>query len=336
MRIFGKKRNFDLGWAVVLLMLIGLGTYVAWDQGFLTGPLQPVGDWWDEQINPDTDITSGTDMVTPKIVVKESLGARSDEDIITNVYSADGTWLGTATASSGVATYSSIQVQEGSYIYIQGRQAAPASADGYVTPLTEFRVGNGDSGDTVIAYNTKTGQGILFVDNLHDSTEPVFTFRAPDGADLSGGSVDNLTTNDEYIQFNIYIADDDCWYGAPDFTDQETGNVYKGGIWVVVRHTNDYTYEQGSAREMLSWSTVSYMYTAFNFDIRLWQDSVKTGDENTFTAQLRLADGADFDQGSETLSFDVFDMYKVSSSVSLSNFVDGGALAPVAVTGYVD
>jgi len=329
---FGFSRE-----GLTVLLVAALIVVAMWNAGSLTG--SPVGDALDavdEYINPEVDITVGTNMVFPKVSVLESLGAFASEDIICNAYDESGNFLATATASSGLATFSSLQVQEGSYIYIQGRSAAPASADGYVTPLMRFRVGNGDHADTVSAYSD-AGQSILWVDNIHDSNDPHFTFRAPDGADLSAGSVDNLTTGDTHFTMNLYIDDDECWYGAPDFTDMVNGDVYKGGIWVVYKgNTNTYTFEQGSAREMIAWSDLSYSYVAWNFDVRLWQDSLRTGDLNTVTFTFTLADGADFDLGAETLALDVFDMMKVTGSNALGNFIDGGALTPDVVAAYCD
>lgn len=272
-----------------------------------------------------------------KIQVKESLGAMASEDIIVNAYDADGiTYLGSATASSGLATFSGFSVKEGQSVWVQGRQAAPASADGYITPLTEFIVGQGDPSDTVSA-KQRDGSSILFVSNLHDSTEPIFAFYAPDGQDLVSGTADNLTTADLYFSMTIRISDDECNYGAPDFVDRVTGEEYIGGIWVVWRGTNAYDFEQGSARHHISWSDPTYTYNAWNYDTRLWQDSLQTGDVNVFTAIMTLANGADFDQGAETLQLDVFDMMLVTGTTyGIGNFVDGGALAPAAVAAYID
>ena len=273
-----------------------------------------------------------------KVQVKEDLGAFASEDIIVNCYAdaAGSEYLGSATAASGLATFSGFSVKEGQHVFLQGRQAAPASADGYITPITEFTVGLGDPADTVSAKNTATGESILWVRNLHASTEPIFAFYAPDGADLVSGTADNLTTTDLYFSMTIRIAEDECGYGAPDFVDAVTGEKYIGGIWIVWRGTNNYDFEQGSARYHLSWSDPTYSYHAWNYDVRLWQDSLKTGDVNVFTAIMTLANGADFDQGSETLSLDVYDMMLDTGTPGIGNFVDGGALAPAAVTAYID
>lgn len=273
-----------------------------------------------------------------KIQVKESLGAMAAEDIIVNAYgdaNAD-VYLGSATAASGLATFAGFSVKEGSSVWVQGRPAAPATADGYITPLTEFIVGMGDPADTVSA-KTPDGSSILFVNNLHDSTEPIFAFFAPDGADLVSGTADNLTAGDLYFTMTIRINDDESWYGAPDFTDAVTGEEYIGGIWVVWKGTKDYDFEQGSARHHLTWSTPDNVYHAWNYDIRLWQDSLQTGDVNVATFTQTLSNGADFDKGAETLSLDIYDMMLVTgTSYALGNFVDGGALDPSAVAAYCD
>ncbi|MFW9890065.1 MAG: hypothetical protein ACFFER_17925, partial [Candidatus Thorarchaeota archaeon] len=103
-----------------------------------------------------------------------------------------------------------------------------------------------------------------------------------------------------------------------------------------------YTFEQGSARYYQKWSVGSTIIHAWNFDTRLWQDSLRTGDVNSATFTFTLANGADFDGGADTITLDVYDMmlYNVNDLGnviwSTSNFVDGGALAPSAVTAYID
>ena len=280
----------------------------------------------------------GADDVYFKISVKESLGAYASEDIIVNCYDMSGEFLGSATASSGVATFNGFTVKEGSHVQLQGRQAAPASADGYITPVTEFVVGQGDPADTVSAINVATGSSILWVDNLHDSTEPVWNITTIDNQILTGvAPVDNLTTGDLGISFRISIAEDECWYGAPDFTDMVDGKSYIGGIWLVIASSTDaYTFSQGSARYMYSWQEGSTVYRAFNFDVRLWQDSLRDGDVNVFTTSLYLANGADFDGGANTFTVDVYDMMLDTGSPAFANFIDGGALAPLTGTAYVD
>lgn len=285
-----------------------------------------------------TGLVGDPDNVYFKVSVKESLGAFASEDILVYVYQdVNGdVYLGSATASSGVASFTGFMVPEGSSVFLQARQAAPASADGYITPLEEFIVGTGDAADTVTATSVITGQQTLYVDNLHDSAEPHFTFFAPDMANLASGSVDNLTTSDLYFTMNIYIDDDECWYGAPDYTDMVSGEKYIGGIWVLWSGADDYTFTQGAARHYQKWSVGSVIYHAWNFDTRLWQDSLRTGDLNAATFTFTLANGADFDGGADTITLDVYDMMLDTGSWSTANFVDGGALAPAAVTAYID
>ena len=86
----------------------------------------------------------------------------------------------------------------------------------------------------------------------------------------------------------------------------------------------------------MTWSDTSYSYHAWNFDTYLWQDSLRTGDNTVFTQVFTLANGADFDQGAETLSLDIYDMMLSTSTLGISNFVDGGALAPVGYVAYCD
>lgn len=327
----GKDRK-RLGYIIGALLLFTFSMQMGWLAQFGINPIT---------FNPIIPLDA--DDVYFKVSVKESLGAYAAEDINVNVYGdAAGTlYLGSATASSGVASFTGFMVKEGQHVWLQGRQAAPASADGYITPLTEFVVGFGDPTDTVTATNVEDGSQTLWVDNIHDSAEPHFAFFAPDLANLASGSVDNLTTNDLYFTMNIYIDDDECWYGAPDFTDCVDGKSYIGGIWVLMSGADDYTFEQGAARHYMKWSVGSVIYHAWNFNVRLWQDSLRTGDVNAITCTFTLANGADFDGGADTLTLDVFDMYYNAGGTGLvnpssANFIDGGALAPAAVTAYID
>lgn len=324
----------QMGWvSVFVIAIIVIGGYNAgW---FADTAVQTA---IDSVLDVETDITVGLDDVFFKVAVKEDLGAFASEDIIVNAYSDEiGTWLGSVTASSGLATFSASQVQEGSYVWLQARQAAPASADGYVTPLAKYRVGNGDATDTVSAYNAETGQSVIWVSNLHDSNVIHANFTCIDGADLSIAASDNLTTGDTYFTFSVYMDDDECWYGAPDFTDMVNGDTYIGGIWFLMRFAADtYEFEQGSARHHYAWTDLGYSYIAFNFDVRLWQDSLRVGDFNTYSTQIKLANDADFDGGADTILIDVFDMYKDTGGYSYGNFGNGGALDFSEITAYVD
>jgi hypothetical protein len=331
-----KGRNItgltQMGWvAVIVVVLVVAGGYNA---GWFTGT--PVQSAIDTVFDVETDITVGLNDVFFKTQVREDLGAFADANIIVNAYSDEtGTWLATATASSGLATFSAASVKEGSYVWLQARQAAPSSADGYVTPLAKYRVGNGDPTDTVSAYNAETGQAVIWVRNLHDSTAPTFVFTDASGDDVKDGTTDNITTTDTFFRVMVAVLDDECGYGALDFTDMVSGDSYKGGIWIVWRGTKTLDFEQGSARELLSWGTPDYVYYAWNFYTQLWQDSLRSGDQNSITATIQLS-GSDTFADTDTLQFDIFDLMKVSGSVSINSFVDGGSLSPTAITAYID
>ena len=330
---FGLSRE---GWAVIVASLV-VG-YFAWNAGMLAGT--PVGgayDWADDIINPEVDITVGENMVYPKVEVRETLGAFATSDQIINAYDENGAWLGTATSTGGVATFATLYVQEGSYIWLQARQAAPDAAIPYVMPLERFRVGNGDDGDTVSMYND-AGQGVCWVRAVHATTEPLFKIYAPDGVELTTGyATDNLTTGDTYARFEITnFVDEDC-YGSPDFTDMVSGISYKGGIWVVIKTATDsYAFTKGEAREFFTFTDLTYEYYCWNFDTFLWQDSLRTGDVSTFSAYLTLSGTNEFDGGANVFTLDVYDMMLDDGSHAISNFIDGSGINPVEIAFYVD
>jgi hypothetical protein len=326
-----NNRTFNAILAIALIAVVCYFTYA------------PFTTWVDGIFTPTEGNTVGDgDMVYPKVQVKESLGAYADEDIIVNAYSSPSggfdTWLGSATASSGIATFG-FQVEEGTTIYLQGRAAAPATADGYITPITQFIVGQGDDTDTVSCRNAQTNQDTLWVNNLHDSTEPLWNMTTIDSGQILLGSsrTDNLTTADLGFVFRISIADDDCWFGAADFTDGQSEKSYSGGIWLLIKSgTDSYSFDAGAAREHISWYEDGAYYYAWNFYVQLWQSSTLDNDQNTYTAVVYIAGGNDFDKGASTLTCDVYDMKLVTGSPQVADFVDGGALATLTGTGYVD
>lgn len=322
----------QMGWVVVAIVV--LASFAAYNNGMFTGT--PIESLYDSVLDVETDITVGLNDVYFKVAVREDLGAFAAEDVIVNAYNEAGVWQGTATASSGLATFSSFSVKEGTYIWLQARQAAPASTDGYITPLAEFRVGNADPTDTVSAYSVDSGQSIIWVRNLHDSTEPVFIMSDSQGNDMGTAFTDdNVSTADTFVRLLVSVTDDECGYGAYDFVDMVSGDEYKGGIWFVWRGTESVDFAQGSARELISWSDPTYVYYAWNFYEQLWQDSLRSEDHNSYSVVLALQGSSTF-ATAQTLQLDLFDLMKVGGTLSINSFVDCGALAPAAFAAYVD
>ena len=322
----------QMGWVVVIVCLIG--SMAAYNAGLFGGT--PIESLYDSVLDVETDIMVGANDVYFKVAVREDLGAFAAEDVIVNAYNEAGVWQGTATASSGLATFASFSVKEGSYIWLQVRPAAPASTDGYITPLQEFRVGNADPTDTVSAYSVETGQSILWVRDIHASTEPIFIISDSQGNDMATAFTDdNISTADTFVRLMVSVNDDDTGYGGYDFVDMVSGDEYKGGIWFVWRGTESVDFAQGSARELISWSDPTYVYYAWNFYEQLWQDSLRSDDHNSFSAVLGLGGSSTF-ATAQTLQLDLFDLMKVGGTLSINSFIDCGALAPAAFAAYVD
>jgi len=320
----------QMGWVVIFIIVIG--SFAAYNAGWFGGT--PVESLFDSVLDVETDITVGLNDVFFKVAVREDLGAFAAEDIIVNAYDEAGVWQGTATASSGLATFSGFSVKEGSYIWLQGRQGAVASADPYITPLLKFRVGNGDPTDTVSAYNVDSGQSIVWVRDIHDSTDPTFIFSEPTGLNIVSGTAANLTTTDTFFRLMVTVTDADTGYGALDFTDMVSGEIYKGGIWVTWRGTKTFDFTVGSAREMVSWSDPTYVYYAWNFYEQLWSDSLRAEDNDSFTATLGLGGSSTF-ATTGTVVLDIFDIMKVGGVLSINSFIDGGGMSPTAITATI-
>lgn len=328
-RNYGRKKFYETktGQMVIgvalLLVLVGSYNYGLFDNLMSSTPLAP----------PTTDVGQG-DEVYFKISVKKDLGSyAAGTSIDVYIYDADGNYMMSATSdgTTGVATFNVATVKEGSHVWLQARQAAPTSADPYITPLTEFVVGFGDPTDTVSIRNVETGESTLWVRDV-TGTAPTMSLYDDAGNNITAGA-HNLTTSDTQWKIDLYLSIDDVGYGAADFTDMITGDEYIGGIWVVWKGTVTQQFEQGNADEFYSWSDPTNVYYAWHFDEQLWTDSLRTGDVDDFANVFKLSGTNTFN--ADTASIDVFDLYKNSGSMNINNFIDGGSVGITAATVYI-
>jgi len=328
-----RRRNYKKSWLetgagkaviAVTLLLVIVGAY---NYGLFGDFLSAPG------ISPPAGPTEG-DEVYFKVAVKENLGAYSAvSSCVVYAYDEDGNYLTSVTTDSdGIATFDTMTFLEGTHVWLQARQAAPATADPYVSPLIEFIVGNGDPADTVSARNAETGESTLWVRDV-TGTAPTMSLYDDAGNSISGGSSHNLTTSDSQWKIDLFLSTDDVWYGAEDFTDMVSGDSYIGGIWVVWKGTKTQQFEQGNADAFYTWSDPTHVYYAWHFDTALWTDSLRTGDNDSFSNVFKLSGSNTFT--ADTVTIDVFDLYKDSGSMNINNFVDGGAVGVTAATVYI-
>jgi hypothetical protein len=268
-----------------------------------------------------------------KITVRKVL-AQSTSDQIVNMYDEGGNFIDTVTTSSGIGTFTGLY-NPGQYLWLQARQAAPASADPYVSPLSKWVVPSaGESADTVSLKNAATGESIMWVRDV-TSTAPTLVVR-------NGWNNDTVSTTDTTHSFNttdsgfhatLSLTVSNTYYGAEDFTDMETGKVYDGGVFLVLRTNNTHDF-----------TDYDYLISDTSYNYYIWEiapqgiyyDSDGDLTAKTVTAHVTLLSGSTFTADS-SMVFDCHDFIKLTGGVPLSSadLIDGGAVAVTAVTTVV-
>lgn len=266
-----------------------------------------------------------------KITTRLLLSA-STTDLAVNMYDSPTATniIDTVTTSSGIGTFTGLY-NPGESLWLQGRQAAPATADPYVSPLTEWTVPSaGESADTVALKNVATGESIMWFRDV-TSTAPSLVVR-------NGWNNDTLSTTSTTHAFNatdsgfiatLSLTISDTYYGAADFTDMETGKSYAGGVFLVLKTNNthdftDYDYII---------SDTQYNYYIWKMNDAIYYDADGDLSAKSVTLNIQLLSGSTYTTDS-SMVFDCYDFLKLTGGMVMSNadFVDGGAVAVTAVT----
>ena len=150
----------QMGWVAVLV--IGIVIINGYNAGWFSDT--PVQRAIDSVLDVEQDITVGFNDVYFKVNVVNKSGDTLTEEVIVYAYGWNDNLKGTARVSNGIATFGFL-VQEGSYINLV---AFVDTDDSIITSLgfpelyQTFRIGNGDPGDTVYAYNIDTGEAVIY------------------------------------------------------------------------------------------------------------------------------------------------------------------------------
>lgn len=280
--------------------------------------------------------TTGTDMVAFKVSVAEFVDpAHAASDVAVYAYKdnngAVGEFIQTVTASSGIATFTT-QVLEGSYIWLQARQAAPASATHYITAVEKFRVGFGDPTDTVSLTNAATGSNFLYVDEVCD-TAPTFVAYNSSWYAVNTTANFEVLTGETTLNFRITMAtaDTDERYGGNSFTDYTSAakNEYLGGVWLVLKCNTSAAF----ANYYSMFVEASYTYYVFKVTDYLYQATGDAEDKPSVTYAVSLISGADWTADTVIVA-DIYDLCQIIGGgiTSSACFIDEHNIAPTAET----
>lgn len=312
---------------IKIMALLTLAVFALNYFGYIDLPFLPAQSGYDT--GGDTDVTYE---VYAKITTRVLL-SKSTTDIAVNMYDMDGNFIDTVTTSSGVATFG-MMLEVGRHVQLQGRPAAPATADPYITSLTEWVVPTaGESADTVSLRNVATGESIMWLRDV-GSSAPTFTVRNGfDNHTLTGTAATSyLNTTDDAIKVTLTVATANTYYGGESFTDMETGKVYLGGVWFVWQGTvtqdfTDFDY---------TISDPTNIYYIWKLSDGIYYDSDGDIAAKSVTALITLQSGSTFTADS-SISLDCYDlMWLNSGDISSSAcFINGGSIDVTAVASKI-
>jgi len=224
-----KKKDQTKVYALILLAAFG-----ALQLGYLSplgfGPIDFMAGFDDGEVEVDEGIE-----VYVKITTRVLL-AHSTTDLAVNMYDEAGNFIDTVTTSSGVGTFSG-QYNPGTYVWLQARQAAPASADPYMTPLQKYLIPTaGESADTVSLKNADTGESIMWIRDC--TATPTMVIRNGfNNQTVSDATNLEFNTTDTGFTAELTAATANTYYGSEDMVDMVTGKSYIGGVFLVWKGT---------------------------------------------------------------------------------------------------
>lgn len=315
---FTKKEKRNVMWGMILIF----GILFAAEMGFIPQIGKP-STW----LNPQTEyiIDEGTEVYV-KITTRLMLGLGTT-DLIVNMYDMDGNFIDTCTTSSGVGTFSGMYAV-GREVQLQGRQAAPATADPYVTPVLTFIVSPaGESADTVVLKNKATAEAILWFKDVSASAATMVIRNGFDNNTISS-TVQQFNTTDDAFKVSLTVVSSNCYYGGDSFTDMITGRAYAGGVFLQWKGTATQLWENVPD---YTFSDPTNIYYVWKISDGIWYDANGDISARTVTAVISITAGNTFaDDASVTI--DIFDLLDLSQMGSSGMFVDGGATAVTAIS----
>jgi len=300
----GMKAIIVMG---VIFLGIGVGHIVTGGRLFTT-------------LLPGTGPISGAKLVTVNGYIYENGGAHAVVASC-NVYVFDENMNfleAPTTDANGKFALSSMRY-EGEKLYLQVRQAAPGSADPYLSDLIERIVpfGAGEAGDT------------LTIDPIFvwDATEtaPTQTFKDQAGNAISDNSANYLNTSDTQLTLFLSAIDEDTAWG-PDYTTVVDYSSEEGDMW-----TGPILVWKGTAAQAWSTSptwTVSdptNIYYIWSIPQLIDSSASSSDDSLTFTVSVTGGFAAD-----ASVVLDCYDTVKLNSdgTFAIGNLSDGPGGGP--------
>lgn len=243
-----------------------------------------------------------------------------DSDQIVRIYTQAGSFIESATTSSGVATLGKMY-WSGTNLLVQARQADVDAADPYVSRAVTRMVPHGaslDTGDTVSI-------DPIYVRDV-SATAPTLKVWDVGGAAISDNSVNYLNTTDNLMTIQISAIDDNTFYGPEDFTDLKTGRQYDGGVFLVWKGT----VTQSFSGYKYHWSdpvNVYYIWEVADFLV----DDATVSTDDIISIQIATTGSAAL-VADATVVIDICDIIWLESQLSSTDLIDGGGITPTAIT----
>jgi len=196
--------------AIAAICLIGILT---WGVGF--GGFQQIAQFFQKW-------TGGGQLGPFENVVFYSKYAMSgsNADINWNIYDENGTFIESATASSGQVTIGTM-LRGGQTIIIQAVANDPSDGvDPYLSPPIKVTVPMAEAGDTV-------SLGTFYVYDV--STAPTLSATDQDGNSVADATLNYINTTDTAVRVSITGVDEDTVFGLGEIIEYlETGDHYDG------------------------------------------------------------------------------------------------------------
>ena len=271
-----------------------------------------------------TNVPVGTEVYCK--ITTRTLLSLSTSDLIVNMYDASGNFIDTVTTSSGVGTFSGMYLV-GSSVWLQARQAAPASADPYVSPLAEYIVSSaGESADTVVLKNAATNEAILWLQDVGDDDGMVIRNGFDNNTITS--TVQYINTTDDAVKVSLTLSTSNVFYGCTDFKDMITGRQYDGGVFVMWKGTVPQLW---SDAPKYTFSDPTNVYYIWEISPGIFYDANGNLADRSVTAVFTVTAGNTF-AADATVVIDIFDMVDLAQLGSSACLIDGGSGGITAIT----
>ena len=298
-----------------LLLAAGLIFVVAMQMGYLAGfGIKPI------TFSGIVPIGEGID-VYAKVNTKNSISLATC-DLIVNMYDSSGKFIDTVTTSSGVATYG-VMVKAGQHVWLQARQAAPATTTYYISPLTEFVVPlAAEAADTV-------SLGTLYVNQVTTSNPTMVIRNGFQNDTISDGSTHFLNTTDTSATITIVNSVANTYYGGNTFVDKITGKQYLAGVWILWKGTVNQPWDIAPDYAAFDATNSWYLWNINS----LPYDS--NGDVNLRTGVVQISVGSDTFSDDATVVIDAFDTFCITDWLAGSYsaaLIDGHSVGVTAIT----